>query len=168
MIRHRDAPKGSPTTPFNPSRAKVAEIDSTTSAVVDGQAVITAGALDLAAASRNTAIVTAKAASQGAEKDDSGASQSSQTLDKYKDNASTADSAPGEGVKVAGAVAVSDLSSHTQTLLASSQAAKVAGAVDLRSEAGNTVVVGADSSATNSATGVAAAVAINLAQLRLR
>ncbi|WP_183023997.1 leukotoxin LktA family filamentous adhesin [Variovorax sp. UMC13] len=143
----------------------VSVIDSTTSAVIDGQAAITAGALDLSAASRNTATVTAKAASQGAEKDDSGSSQGSQTLAKYKDNASTADSAPGEGIKVAGAVAVSDLSSHTQALLASGQAAKVAGAVGLRSEEGNTVVVAADSSATNSATGVAAAVAINLAQL---
>jgi filamentous hemagglutinin family protein len=143
----------------------VSVIDSTTSAVIDGQAAITAGALDLSAASRNTATVTAKAASQGAEKDDSGSSQSSQTLAKYKDNASTADSAPGEGIKVAGAVAVSDLSSHTQALLASGQAATVTGAVGLRSEEGNTVVVGADSSATNSATGVAAAVAINLAQL---
>ncbi|RZI65243.1 MAG: leukotoxin LktA family filamentous adhesin, partial [Variovorax sp.] len=143
----------------------VSIIDSTTSAVIDGNAAIAAGSLDLAAASRHTVTVSAKSAANGAAQDESGQSQSSQMLDKYKDNASTADSAPGEGIKVAGAVAVSDLSSRTQALMASTKAAVVGGAVVVRSEEGAHVEVGADGSATGGAQGVAAAVAINLAKL---
>ncbi|RZL64885.1 MAG: leukotoxin LktA family filamentous adhesin [Variovorax sp.] len=143
----------------------VSVIDSRTSAVIDGNARIAAASLDLAATSRNTVEATAKAAAQGAQKDESGQSQGSQTLDKYKDSASTADSQGGSGIQVAGAVVVSDLTSRTEALMASSQAATVAGAAAVRSEESNSVTVSADSSATGGAQGIGAAVAINLASL---
>lgn len=90
----------------------VSLIDSRTSALIDGNASVTAESLSLDAQAHNIVIANAKAAAQGAEKDASGQSESSKTLDKYKDSAKTADSEQDRGVEVTGAVVVSDLSSQ--------------------------------------------------------
>jgi filamentous hemagglutinin family protein len=141
-------------------------IDSLTSASIDGQAqVLQAESLSLSALSSNSATVQARSAARGAGEDSSGAGQASQTMTKYEDNTRTGDSgASGGGVKVAGAVAVSDLKSSTFALMSSSLASSVDGAVTLSSQSGNQAQVGADGSATSGATGVGVAVAVNLAR----
>ena len=122
-------------------------------------------ALNLSALSTNTATVTAKSAAQGAQEDTSGTSKSSQTLAKYKDDTNTGDSgSSGGGVKVAGAVAVSDLQNATQASLGSTQLATVNGAATLTSRATNSAAVSADGSATSGTTGVGVAVAVNVAK----
>ena len=139
-------------------------MNNTTSATVDGQASIAnAKALNLSALSTNTATVTAKAAAQGAQEDSSGTSKGSQTLASYKDDMKTGDSGSG-GVKVAGAVAVSDLKNVTQAYLASSQQANIDGAATLTSRVTNSATVGADGSATSGSVGVGVAVAVNVAK----
>ncbi|WP_394787155.1 leukotoxin LktA family filamentous adhesin [Rhodoferax sp.] len=142
----------------------VSKLRTTTSAGIDGAAQIQAGALAIGAVSKNTVLATAKAAAQGAKEDSSGTSKSSQVLDAYKDNAKTADSDASGGVKVAGAVVVSDLQSTTTAFMASSTAAQVTGAVTLGSQSSNSATISADASAVGGATGVAVAVAINLAK----
>ncbi len=143
----------------------VSKLSTTTSAVIDGGALIDAGALNLDAVSKNTVLASAKAAAQGAQEDTSGTSQGSQVLTQYEDSAQTADSGSSGGIKVAGAVVVSDLHSTTEAYLASTQASKVTGAVTLNSQSSNSANVSADASSVSGKTGVAVAVAINLAHL---
>ncbi|HLX80288.1 MAG TPA: leukotoxin LktA family filamentous adhesin, partial [Burkholderiales bacterium] len=142
----------------------VSTITGTTSAMIDGNTTVGAGSLNLSALTANTVTATAKSAAQGAQQDTSGTSESSQTLTKYQDDTSTADSGSGGGVKVAGAVAVSDLQNTTQTSLGSSQLATVNGTVTLTSRATNSAAVSADGSATSGSTGVGVAVAVNVAK----
>jgi len=147
----------------------VSKLRTDTTVLVDGATAIDAGALALHALSQNSVSVTAKAAAQGADKDQSGSSKASQYLADYQDNARTADSdakAPAQsdasGIKVVGALAISDLESTTEASLASAQAASVDGAVSLLSQSANNAAVNADASSANGATGVATAVGINL------
>ncbi|MDM0029447.1 leukotoxin LktA family filamentous adhesin [Variovorax saccharolyticus] len=140
----------------------VSKISTNTVAAVDGDAHVSAGSLDVAATSSHAVTASARSAAHGASQDSTGQSQGSQVLTQYKDNASTADNADGEGIKVAGAVVVSDLKATTQAYLASTQAATVTGAAAVRTQSVSTVDAKADGSATSGSTGVAAAVAINL------
>jgi ubiquinone biosynthesis protein UbiJ len=142
----------------------VSTITGMTSATVDGNTTVGAGSLNLSALTTNTVTATAKSAAQGAQQDSSGASESSQTLTKYSDDTSTGDSGSGGGVKVAGAVAVSDLQSNTQTSISSTHLATVSGAATLTSRATNSAAVSADGSATSGSTGVGVAVAVNVAK----
>jgi hypothetical protein len=142
----------------------VSTIQGLTSATIDGNTTVGANSLNLSALTANTVTATAKSAAQGAQQDTSGTSESSQTLTKYSDDTSTADSGSGGGVKVAGAVAVSDLQNTTQAYLASSQLATVSGAATLTGRATNSAAVSADGGATSGSTGVGVAVAVNVAK----
>ncbi|MFZ2267304.1 MAG: leukotoxin LktA family filamentous adhesin [Azonexus sp.] len=137
----------------------VSVINSKTTAYVDGQATLSVGdKLDLSAKSKNTAIVTAKAAAKGAQKDSSGTSESAKTLEKYKDTAKTSEGS----ASVAGAIAVSDLTNDTRAYIASSGLIDIGGALALSSQVANKATVLADGSATSGSVGVGAAVGVNI------
>ena len=136
-------------------------VETTTTVVVDEQArIVQAGSLTMSARADHAVIVQAKAASQGAGEDTAGSGQAAQVLADYGDNTQTGDG--GGGVKVAGAVAVSDLKNTTRVSLASGQQAQVAGAVLLDSRSTQTATVEADGSASSGSVGVGVAVAVNL------
>ncbi len=141
-------------------------IHASSTATVDGQAdIASAKGLDISAQSTNTAELTARAAAQGAEQDAAGSSQSAQTLKSYEADTNTGDSgSSGSGVKVAGAVAVSDLVNTTLATIASSTLAHIAGAATLSSAATNSASITADASTASGKAGVAVAVGVNLAK----
>lgn len=136
-------------------------VETTTTVVVDEQArIVQAGSLTMSARADHAVTVQAKAAAQGAGEDTAGSGQAAQVLADYGDNTQTGDG--GGGVKVAGAVAVSDLKNTTRVSLASGQQAQVTGAVLLDSRSTQTATVEADGSASSGSVGVGVAVAVNL------
>jgi hypothetical protein len=146
----------------------VSKLRSTTEVIVDrGVDVNTGGTLGLSATSLNNATVSAKSTAQGAQEDTGGAGRASQTLSQYGDQAKTSEG----GVKVAGAVAVSDLVGTTAARLGVAGVSPVAGVLSaggnasLIALASNVAAVDADASATGGTVGVAAAVGINLARV---
>lgn len=136
-------------------------VETTTTVVVDEQAqIVSADSLTMNARADHTVTVQAKAAAQGAGEDTAGSGQAAQVLADYGDNTQTGDG--GGGVKVAGAVAVSDLKNTTQVSLAAGRQARVTGAVLLDSRSTQQATVDADGSASSGSVGVGVAVAVNL------
>jgi hypothetical protein len=138
----------------------VAVVSGDTEAYLDDNAKVeSAGSISLSAAKLDSITTTAKAASGGAT-DGGGATQTKSRLSEY--NAETSEGA----ITIAGAVAVTDLTSSTRAYLATHQAVTTAGLLSLESLDHSDATASADGSATGSAsTGVGVAVAINLAHV---
>ena len=146
----------------------VGVIDAQTSATVDGSAVIDTsaggGALTLAASTATSAIVTAQSAIANAD-DGSSASDgeaSNPDLAKYKPYESTSEGS----ISVAGALAISDLTSTTLAKISSTVAANVGGAASLTGLTSNSAAVTATGTAASGTSGVGVAVGINLAKVK--
>ena len=143
----------------------VSKLRTTTEAIVDRGAEIASGsALNLSASSVNNAAVTAKSTAKGAQEDAGGAGRAAQTLAAYGDQAKTSEG----GVKVAGAVAVSDWVGSTRAQLGANSGTvapgslNAAGDVTVQSLSTNVATVDANASATGGTVGVGVAVGINL------
>ncbi len=143
----------------------VSKLRTTTEAVVDrGAQVSSGGALNLSASSVNNAAVTAKSTAKGAQEDAAGGGRAAQALADYGDQAKTSEG----GVKVAGAVAVSDWVGSTRAQLGANSGTVAPGALDaagdvtVQSLSTNVATVDANASATGGNVGVGVAVGINL------
>lgn len=143
----------------------VSKLRTTTEAIVDRGAEIASGsALNLSASSVNNAAVTAKSTAKGAQEDAGGAGRAAQALAAYGDQAKTSEG----GVKVAGAVAVSDWVGSTRAQLGANTGTvapgslNAAGDVTVQSLSANVATVDANASATGGTVGVGVAVGINL------
>ena len=143
----------------------VSKLRTTTEAIVDrGAQVTSAGALNLSASSVNNAAVTAKSTAKGAQEDAAGSGRAAQALSAYGDQAKTSEG----GVKVAGAVAVSDWVGSTRAQLGANTGTVAPGAlnalgdVTVQSLSTNVATVDANASATSGNVGVGVAVGINL------
>lgn len=143
----------------------VSKLRTTTEAIVDRGAEIASGsALNVSASSVNNAAVTAKSTAKGAQQDTGGTGRAAQALADYGDQAKTSEG----GVKVAGAVAVSDWVGSTRAQLGANSGTvapgslKAAGDVTVQSLSTNVATVDANASATGGTVGVGVAVGINL------
>ena len=143
----------------------VSKLRTTTEAIVDrGAQVDSGGALSLSASSVNNAAVTAKSTAKGAQQDSGGTGRAAQALADYGDQAKTSEG----GVKVAGAVAVSDWVGSTRAQLGANSGAVAPGSLDaagdvtVQSLSTNVATVDANASATGGTVGVGVAVGINL------
>ncbi|MCX5734321.1 MAG: LEPR-XLL domain-containing protein, partial [candidate division NC10 bacterium] len=138
----------------------VAVVSGDTEVYLDDNAKVeSAGSISISAAKLDSITTTAKAASGGAT-DGGGATQTKSRLSEY--DAETSEGA----ITIAGAVAVTDLTSSTRAYLATHQTVTTAGQLSLESLDHSDASASADGSATGSAsTGVGVAVAINLAHV---
>ena len=143
----------------------VSKLRTTTEAIVDrGAEVASGGALSLSASSVNNAAVSAKSTAKGAQQDSGGTGRAAQALADYGDQAKTSEG----GVKVAGAVAVSDWVGSTRAQLGVNSGAAAPGSLDaagdvtVQSLSTNVATVDANASATGGTVGVGVAVGINL------
>lgn len=143
----------------------VSKLRTTTEAIVDrGAQVTSGGALNLSASSVNNAAVVAKSTAKGAQQDTGGTGRAAQALSDYGDQAQTSEG----GVKVAGAVAVSDWVGSTRAQLGANSGTvapgslNAAGDVTVQSLSTNVATVDANASATGGTVGVGVAVGINL------
>lgn len=140
----------------------VSKVRSETLAAIEGQATVDAGgALTLAAQADTKVTTTAKSAAKGAQEDTSGNSESAKTLNEYGDTARTSEG----GVKVAGALAVADVTTDTQARITSTGLVETDGALAVQAESLTQSQANADGSATGGTTGVGVAVAIQIANV---
>ena len=141
----------------------VSVVRSTTTALIDGQSVVTAGTgILVKSESGNSMVADAKSAAQGAQEDSGGTSKSKQYLTGYQDSAQTSEG----GVKVAGAFGVGDLQSATSATVATTGNVRATtGALEVRSVDNNQSGAKGDGSATGGSIGVGVGLAINLAKV---
>lgn len=140
----------------------VAVVDTTTRAAIKDSARVTnAASVTLGANSANTIVASATAAAGGASEQGADESKTEETLSDYQNEASTSDG----GVTFAAAVAVSDLTSTTESLLQSDDALNASGQVTVSARALNQSEVIADGSSAGGDVGVGIGVAINLAEV---
>lgn len=140
----------------------VSKVRSATLAAIEGQAAVDAGGAVTVAAQADTKVTTtAKSAAKGAQEDTSGNSKSAKTLDEYGDTAQTSEG----GVKVAGALAVADVTTDTQARITSTGLVDAGGALAVQAESLTQSQANADGSATGGTTGVGVAVAIQIANV---
>lgn len=143
----------------------VSVVNATTQVLVKDQATLQADSVSLQATSEQVIEVSAKAAAQGAKKDESGDSESSKQLAEHEELTATEDG--NGGVTVAGAVAVNTLTATTRAEITSGavDAVIAAGGVEVSSQSSAQVDVKADGSTAEGGTGVAAAVAVNVSDI---
>ena len=132
----------------------LAVVTDTTDAHIDGGVSIHAASVGVSAASTNDTPTTATSTAGGSTQNDP---STQNDLTKYDANTSAGN------VGVAAALAITDLTRETQAYIASSGPIVVTGKINVGTDASTTATAGADGSATNGATGVAVAVAINRA-----
>jgi hypothetical protein len=136
-------------------------VSTTTTASVADSASVSAASVAVNAASNDTVTTTAKSSPGGSTSNDT---QTQNDLTNY--DASTSDGK----VDVAGAVAITDLTSHTQAFITASGPIASAGAVSLTSTSTDTAATTADGSPTGdtsgSTTGVGVAVAIDVTTIQ--
>lgn len=142
----------------------LSEISTVTKAYIDETAETRSDSLNLEAYSANTVTTSAKAASQGATKQNDAESMTEETLAKYEDEASTAEGS----VDIAAAVAIAHIDSTTEAYISSTAAQNVANAATVSAQAGNVSEVSADGSSVSGAIGVGSAVGINIGTLENR
>src|SRR5579883_2565907 len=136
-------------------------VRATTSASVDGAASVNAaGALSLQATSSTSVAANAAASSGGASSAPDSSSITSQYLNdpNYAPYESTSDGK----VSATGALAVADLVSSTTASMSSSNQATAGGLLTLAALASNSSASSANASAADGATGIGAALALNL------
>lgn len=140
----------------------VSVVKAETSVTVDGAAALTSDSLKLDAQTTATVKVTAAAAQGGGGEPEAG-SKANEYLDdsKYGKEASTSDGK----VSVVGGLAISDLSATTLAKYASSVAATVTNATEIKASSTTGAELVADGAAVDSTTGVGVAVGINLARV---
>ncbi|MGY6548458.1 MAG: leukotoxin LktA family filamentous adhesin, partial [Roseinatronobacter sp.] len=140
----------------------VSIINAITTAEIAEAAALSAGALSLNATTSTETTVNAVAGAGGATEPSPGSQASTfLTDDRYGGQATTQDGA----VSVAGALAISDLTSSTNARLTSIATTQVAGALSVSTSSGNRAEVTADGSTVVSDTGVGVAVGINIARV---
>ena len=138
-------------------------IDATTTAVIGGQATVAGNALTVAAHSTDLLVATAKATAGGATTPDAG-SQSANTLSDPKYG--QYETAGGQQIGVAAAIAVADLTNNSSATMGSSVGSIIRGSANITTDTANTSTATADGEgvATGS-TGVGAAVALGLSHV---
>lgn len=136
------------------------EINTTTRAgITDNAEVKNSAAINLSAESEHRVTTNAKAAANGAQKQEAGkSSQTEDALGKYKDQASTSEG----GVNVAAAVAIANVNSTTEASISSKKKIASSGKVEVVSKALTKMTTVADGSSAGGGTGIGAAVAINV------
>ncbi len=134
----------------------------TTSEIVDA-AALTTNTLTMGATTATDVTVNAVAGAGGATEPSPGTQATTYLTDaRYGGQATTQDG----GVSVAGALAISDLTSTTSAGINSTLATNVTGAVNIATSSENKATVTADGSAVTSDTGVGVALGINLAKVK--
>lgn len=140
----------------------VSVVNAVTTAEIVDAASVTAGALSMDAITLTDITVKAVAGAGGATTPSPGSQATTYLTDaKYGGQASTDDGA----VSVAGALAISDLTSTTNARINTTVATTVTGALALGTMSGNKATVTADASMVSSATGVGVALGINIAKV---
>jgi hypothetical protein len=140
----------------------VSVINAITTAEIAEAAAVSTGALTMDATTSTDTTVKAVAGAGGATTPSPGSQATTYLTDaKYGGQATTGDG----GVSVAGALAISDLTSTTNARINSSATTTVTGALSVSTESGNKATLTADGSAVESATGVGVAVGINIAKV---
>jgi len=140
----------------------VSIINAITTAEIVGDADVSTGALAMDATTSTETTVKAVAGAGGATTPSPGSQAATYLSDPdYGGQATTGDG----GVSVAGALAISDLTSTTNARINSSATTKVTGALSVSTESGNKATLTADGSAVESATGVGVALGINIAKV---
>ncbi|WP_176250049.1 leukotoxin LktA family filamentous adhesin [Sulfitobacter sp. HGT1] len=141
----------------------VSVINAITTTELSGNANVTAGSLNLDASTGVDVTVKAVAGAGGATEPSTG-SQAATFLSgaKYGDDASTSEGK----LSVAGALAISDLTSTTKSAYDSTTSATISGDLRVASSSENNVDVTADGTAVKSANGVGVAIGINIAKVK--
>ncbi|MDP3862396.1 MAG: hypothetical protein Q8Q63_12510, partial [Phaeovulum sp.] len=140
----------------------VSVVNAVTTAELADAAAVTTGGLSLNAVTGTIVEVNATAGAGGATTPSAGSMAVTYLSDpNYGGQATTS----GGGVSVAGALAISDLTSTTNARINSSAATTVTGAVSVTTGSENAVSVTADGSTVDSATGVGVALGINIAKV---
>ncbi|QCO54427.1 leukotoxin LktA family filamentous adhesin [Pseudorhodobacter turbinis] len=140
----------------------VSVINAVTTAEIAEGASVTTGSLAIGAATTTSVNVKAIAGAGGATEPSTGSQAVTYLTDsKYGGQATTDDG----GVSVAGAIAISDLTSTTNARINSTAVTNAAGAVSVSTSSANNAAVIADGSAVDSDTGVGVALGINIAKV---
>ena len=141
----------------------VSVINAITTTELAGNANVTAASLSLDASTATDVIVTAIAGAGGATEPSTGSKAATYLSNaKYGDEASTSDGK----ISVAGALAISDLTSATKSAYSSTTSATITGDLRVASRSENHVTVTADGTAVSSSTGVGVAVGLNIAKIK--
>ena len=141
----------------------VSVINAITTTELSGKATVTAGSLNLDASTGVDVTVKAIAGAGGATEPSAG-SQAATFLSssKYGDDASTSEGK----LSVAGALAISDLTSTTKSAYDLTTSAMISGDLRVASSSENNVDVTADGTAVKTANGVGVAIGINIAKVK--
>jgi hypothetical protein len=140
----------------------VSVINAVTTAEIAESGAVTTGTLSMGATTTTDVTVKAVAGAGGATTPSAGSQAVTYLTDnKYGGQANTSDG----GVSVAGAIAISDLTSATNARINSSATTRATGAVSVSTSSANNASVIADGSAVTSATGVGVALGINIAKV---
>ncbi|GGD47721.1 leukotoxin LktA family filamentous adhesin [Sinisalibacter lacisalsi] len=140
----------------------VSVINAITTAEIADAAAVSTGTLGMDATTSTETTVKAVAGAGGATEPSPGSQATTYLTDaKYGGQATTSDG----GVSVAGALAISDLTSTTNARINSSAATTVTGALSVSTSSGNKADVIADGTAVTSDTGVGVALGINIAKV---
>ncbi|PKP71138.1 MAG: hypothetical protein CVT82_02790, partial [Alphaproteobacteria bacterium HGW-Alphaproteobacteria-4] len=140
----------------------VSVVNAITTAEIADAAEVSAGALSLIARTGTSVLVNATAGAGGATTPSAGSMATTYLTDpNYGGQAQTS----GGGVSVAGALAISDLTSTTNARINSSATTTVTGALNVETGSENAVTLTSDGSTVESATGVGVALGINIAKV---
>ncbi|NRB17225.1 MAG: leukotoxin LktA family filamentous adhesin [Rhodobacteraceae bacterium] len=140
----------------------VSVINAITTTELAGNANVTAASLSLDASTATDVTVTAIAGAGGATEPSAGSKAATYLSNaQYGDEASTSEGK----ISVAGALAISDLTSTTKSAYSSTTSATITGDLRVASSSENHVAVTADGTAVSSSTGVGVAVGINIAKI---
>ncbi|MBW6507438.1 MAG: leukotoxin LktA family filamentous adhesin [Rhodobacteraceae bacterium] len=140
----------------------VSVVNAITTAEIVDAAEVSAGALALLANTSTDISVNATAGAGGATTPSPGSMATTYLTDpSYGGQAQTS----GGGVSVAGALAISDLTSTTNARINSTATTTVTGALSVNTGSENAVTLTADGSTVDSATGVGVAIGINIAKV---
>ena len=141
----------------------VSVINAITTAELAGTANLTAASLKLDASTATDVTVTAIAGSGGATEPSAGSKAASfLSAGKYGSEATTSEGK----LSIAGALAISDLTSTTKSSYSSLTSATIAGNLHVLSSSENHTAVVADGTAVKSQSGVGVAIGINIAKVK--